>query len=262
MSSYSRIVVGSDGSESARAAIAVAGKVAGRLGVPATAVTAWKTSVEVLGARDQTWAKRTTTGADIDLRAEGVSVVQKVEFNGDAVDALLGAASSAPDSLIVVGTRGLDSAARRLLGNIPNQLAHKSTADVLFVRKPGAIGAVALATDGSETSLTAVRRGYEFASGLGAEVSLVTVADSASDGNQLLEEVQQKLRSTHPDASVELLVKTGKAAAELSEGTSGFDLVVLGNRGMSGFARVLGSTANTVTHHAVTNLLLVNTTRG
>jgi len=34
---------------------------------------------------------------------------------------------------------------------------------------------------------------------------------------------------------------------------------VIGNRGMAGFARVLGSTANTITHRATSNLLLVNT---
>ena len=38
-----------------------------------------------------------------------------------------------------------------------------------------------------------------------------------------------------------------------------YDLVVIGNRGMAGFARVLGSTANTITHRATSNLLLVNT---
>ena len=184
-------------------------------------------------------------------------------MKGDPADALIESAASHPDSLIVVGAHGLGSAASRVFGSTSNQLSHKSAVDVLFVRnRVQEFGSVALATDGSETALAAVRRGYEFASGLGAKVSLVTVADSVTAGNELLEEVERKLRETHPDASVELRVKTGNAADELSTGTSEFDLVVLGNRGMSGFARVLGSTANSVTHHASANLLLVNTTRG
>lgn len=261
MSSYSRIVVGSDGSESAREAVAVAGKIAAGLGVPVTAVTAWKTSIEVIGARDEVWAQRTTTGTDIDLTAEGVSDVQKVEVNGDAVDALLDTASSAPDSLIVVGTRGLDSAASRLVGNIPNQLAHKSTADVLFVRRSGGIESVALATDGSDTSFVAVARGYELAAGLGAQAVLLTVADTVDEGNQVLAKAEDALKASVPDAVVAPRVITGKPAAALAGETGSFDLLVIGNRGMSGIARVLGSTANTVTHDAETNLLLVNTTR-
>lgn len=37
------------------------------------------------------------------------------------------------------------------------------------------------------------------------------------------------------------------------------NLLVIGHRGMAGVARVLGSTANTITHRATSNLLLVNT---
>ncbi|CAM3639871.1 universal stress protein [Smaragdicoccus niigatensis] len=261
MSSYSRVVVGSDGSETAREAVAVAGKVAAGLGVPVTAVTAWKTSIEVLGARDQTWAERTTTGSDIDLTAEGVSEVEKVEVHGDAVDALLDTASGAPDSLIVVGTLGLDKASSRLLGNIPNQLAHKSSGDVLFVRKPGPIESVGLATDGSDTSIVAVTHGYQLAAALGARAALVTVADSVEEGSQVLEKAEAALQANVPDAVVEPKILTGKPADALAEETGAYDLLVIGNRGMSGIARVLGSTANSVTHNAETNLLLVNTTR-
>ena len=53
----------------------------------------------------------------------------------------------------------------------------------------------------------------------------------------------------------------GTAADVLVAGATNDDLMVIGNRGMSGFARVLGSTANTITHQSTTNLLLVNTTR-
>jgi nucleotide-binding universal stress UspA family protein len=262
MSSYSRIVVGSDGSESAREAVAVAGKVAAGLGVPVAAVTAWKTSVVVLGAHDEVWAQRTTTGSDIDLNAVGASDVQKVEVKGDAVDALLDTAAAVPNSLIVVGTKGLDSAASRLIGNIPNQLAHQSADDVLFVRRPGDIETVALATDGSDTSYVAVARGYELAAGLGAQAVLVTAADSVEEGNQVLAKAEDALKQRVPEAEVSSRVLVGKPAAALARETGSYNLLVIGNRGMSGLARVLGSTANTVTHDAETNLLLVNTTRG
>ncbi len=47
----------------------------------------------------------------------------------------------------------------------------------------------------------------------------------------------------------------------LIEAAADFDMLVLGNKGMSGPSRLLGSVANSVTHHLPTDLLLVNTTR-
>lgn len=260
MSSYSRIVVGSDGSESARDAVAVAGALAARLSAPVTAVTAWKTSIEVLGARDERWAQRTSLGTDVDLHDKGVRDVKRVEVKGDPAESLIDIGAEGDASLIVVGAHGLDGSSGRFSGSTANNLAHHSLVDVLYVRRRVSdIKTVALATDGSETSLTAVRRGHELAAALGAEVTLITVAESVDAGEAILGEVEQKLGSA--DGAVERRVLTGSAASSLIDGTNDYDLLVIGNRGMSGFARVLGSTANKVTHDSATNLLLVNTTR-
>ena len=58
-------------------------------------------------------------------------------------------------------------------------------------------------------------------------------------------------------ASLERQALTGDPADVLA--AADYGLLVIGNRGMAGFARVLGSTANTITHRATSNLLLVNT---
>ena len=42
-------------------------------------------------------------------------------------------------------------------------------------------------------------------------------------------------------------------------GDTGCDLLVVGNRGMTGARRVLGSVPNTLSHHCPTNLLIVDT---
>ncbi len=47
----------------------------------------------------------------------------------------------------------------------------------------------------------------------------------------------------------------------LIEAARGFDLVVIGNKGMSGPSRLLGSVSNRVTHEVPTDILLVNTSR-
>ena len=66
MTTYSRIIVGTDGSDEATDAVTVAGVVAAALGAPVTVVTAWKPSVSVPGGREQPWA---------DLTADRKSVV-------------------------------------------------------------------------------------------------------------------------------------------------------------------------------------------
>ena len=255
MATYSRIVVGTDGSDEATDAVNVAGVVAAALGAPVTVVTAWKPSVSVPGGREQPWAELTAEGADVDLTALGVTVIDKVPVKGGAFDALVDAAAQSERPLIVVGAAGLGQTSSRLWGSTSNELSHHSPVDVLFVRKAVAVvQTVALATDGSETSLRAVRAGYKLAVGLGARPILVTVAGDAAAGEETLNNVASRLGSA---GSLEWQALVGDPAEALAGAE--YDLTVIGNRGMAGFARVLGSTANTITHRATSNLLLVNT---
>jgi len=181
MTSYSRIVVGTDGSDEATDAVTVAGVVAAALGVPVTVVTAWKPSVSVPGGREQPWADLTAEGADVDLTALGVTTIDKVPVKGSAFDALVDAAAQSERPLIVVGAAGLGQTASRLWGSTSNELSHHSPVDVLFVRKPvAAVQTMALATDGSDTSERAVRAGYDLAAAVGARPILVTVASDTA----------------------------------------------------------------------------------
>ncbi|MGX9674244.1 universal stress protein [Mycobacterium sp. HM-7] len=255
MTTYSRIIVGTDGSDEATDAVSVAGVVAAALGAPVTVVTAWKPSVSVPGGREQPWADLTAEGADVDLTALGVAVIEKIPVKGSAFDALVDAAAQSERPLIVVGAAGLGQTASRLWGSTSNELSHHSPVDVLFVRKPvAAIQTIALATDGSETSVRAVRAGYDLAAALGARPTLVTVAGDADAAEETLNNVESQLVIA---GSLERHALVGDPADVLS--AAEYDLVVIGNRGMAGFARVLGSTANTITHRATSNLLLVNT---
>ncbi len=176
-------------------------------------------------------------------------------MKGSAFDALVDAAAQSDRSLIVVGAAGLGQTASRLWGSTSNELSHHSPVDVLFVRKAvAAVQTIALATDGSDTSVRAVRAGYDLAAALGVRPVLVTVAGDTAATEETLNNVESQLENTEPLQRQALLGDPADvlAAAE-------YDLVVIGNRGMAGFARVLGSTANTITHRATSNLLLVNT---
>lgn len=230
MTSYSRIVVGTDGSDEATDAVTVAGVVAAALGVPVTVVTAWKPSVSVPGGREQPWADLTAEGADVDLTALGVTTIDKVPVKGSAFDALVDAAAQSERPLIVVGAAGLGQTASRLWGSTSNELSHHSPVDVLFVRKPvAAVQTIALATDGSDTSVRAVRAGYDLAAG--ARPILVTVGGDAAAAEETLNTVASRLGIA---GSLERQALTGDPADVLA--AADYDLLVIGNRGMAGFA--------------------------
>jgi nucleotide-binding universal stress UspA family protein len=53
--------------------------------------------------------------------------------DGDPVDALLRVAGDEHANLIVIGNRGLNSLAGRLLGSVPANISHRATCDVLIV---------------------------------------------------------------------------------------------------------------------------------
>ncbi|MHA7665713.1 universal stress protein [Mycolicibacterium sp. HS_4_1] len=258
MAPYSRIVVGTDGSDEACGAVTVAGVVAAGLGVPVTVVTAWKPSVSVPGGREQPWADLTAAGAGVDLSALGAARVDKIPLKGNAFDALVDAAAQSERALIVVGAAGLGHTSSRLLGSTSNELSHRNPVDVLFVRKPiESFQMIALATDGSETSVRAVRAGYDLAVALGARPILVTVAGDVAAGEETLNNVARQLKFVD---SLDRQVLLGDPADVLAAADQ--NVLVIGNRGMAGIARVLGSTANTIAHRATSNLLLVNTVPG
>jgi nucleotide-binding universal stress UspA family protein len=67
-----------------------------------------------------------------DLRNRGVSVEVHTPL-GDAADALCAVAETVHADLIVVGNKRMTGAAR-LLGSVPNRVAHKAPCSVLIAR--------------------------------------------------------------------------------------------------------------------------------
>lgn len=54
-------------------------------------------------------------------------------MEGDAVDVISRLAKERRADLVVVGNRGLNSLAGRILGSVPANLSHRSPCDVLIV---------------------------------------------------------------------------------------------------------------------------------
>lgn len=117
---------------------------------------------------------------------------------------------------------------------------------------------ILVGTDGSATAARAVARAAEVAADTGATLTVLT-AGSGAGAERLVAEAAALHGGRVP---VETLVRAGDPATVLlDEAEGGYDLLVVGNKGMTGVARfLLGSVPNKVSHHAPCALLIVRTT--
>ena len=140
-------------------------------------------------------------------------------------------------------------------------------------------------TDGSETADRAVDAALTLASVGGGTVHVVTAyrpldeheiyerqrgltpdqrrdIDSADDARHLLERMAK--RAADAGVTAELHARVGDPAAAILNLAAEVDadLIVLGNRGMTGMRRLLGSVPNDVAHRARCSVLIVDTGAG
>jgi nucleotide-binding universal stress UspA family protein len=144
---YASIVVGTDGSDTAREAVRQSVELAARLGSRLHIVSAYE---PVPGARlrdeavqappDMQWMVNPREDVDATL-AEAAEAAQAggVESDvyarqGDPADAILDVAEEQGADLIVVGNKGMTGARRFLLGSVPNRVSHHAPCSVLIIR--------------------------------------------------------------------------------------------------------------------------------
>lgn len=237
-------------------------------GLPGGEVSAEdSTTIDVL--RENTSALSTLTEATESVQAlyPDLEVVQ-VEVVGDAVEALL---SLQEDSLLVVGTGHRNALSELILGSTSLGVAMHATSPVVVVpptagESAAEHGVVAVAVDGSADSAVAARIACREAGLRGARVIAVNtwgleVVDgyvvTESDAEQyaaikerqtaLVEHALTSARRDYPDVEIEVSVVHGQAVRTLIEQSESVDLLVLGSRGLGGFAgKLLGSISQRV----------------
>jgi nucleotide-binding universal stress UspA family protein len=146
-------------------------------------------------------------------------------------------------------------------------------------------GSILVGTDGSETASTAVRHAIGLAVDLRARLQIVSAYEPTADERLLLERTQvpadiewtvnpradvldllERAQSAAREAGVsevETFARQGDAADAILDVAEerGADLIVVGNKGMTGAKRfLLGSVPNKVSHHAPCSVLIVRTT--
>jgi len=146
MSSYSTVVVGTDGSDTSMAAVARAGALAADAAAKLVITSAYMPAPERQIAHDQDVlgdeayqvvgsapADDTVSRARDRAAAAGASRIDTVSVEGRPAEALARVAQERGADLLVVGNRGLASLKGRILGSVPLDVARHAPVDVLIV---------------------------------------------------------------------------------------------------------------------------------
>jgi nucleotide-binding universal stress UspA family protein len=144
---FKSIVVGTDGSDTAKQAVRQAVELALAVGASIDLVSAYapvpaqRLSEERRQApEDLQWA--ITPREDVDATLAGAAaiaqeagvVVEVFPRQGDPADAILDVAEERDADLIIVGNKGMTGAKRFLLGSVPNKVSHHAPCSVLIIR--------------------------------------------------------------------------------------------------------------------------------
>ncbi|GAA3070013.1 universal stress protein [Streptosporangium carneum] len=276
------VVVGTDGSPSADAAVGWAAQDAARRGCVLRIVhvrEAWGRGAESgthPGFDDsQAEEARNVLDAAKDLargRAPGVTVETSLEA-GKSAEVLRREAEDAEQ--VVVGSRGRGGFAGLLLGSVSLALAGHVAAPVVVVRGKDVVegdretrGEIVVGFDGSPESEAALEYAFQEASRRGARLralhawqlpvlttgiaAYTPLIEDVSDGERrLAAETLAPWREKYPQVEVEEKVFYAHPVFALGEASAAADLVVVGSRGLGGFgSAVLGSVSHGVLHHA------------
>jgi nucleotide-binding universal stress UspA family protein len=144
---FARIVVGTDGSETAQGAVRQAIDLAKLSGATLDIVSAFEPisqerlrgeSAEIPGDVQHTVNPREDVNMILD-NARGEATQQGVEVQthpreGDPADGILDVAEEVDADLVVVGNKGMTGAKRFLLGSVPNKVSHHAPCGVWIVR--------------------------------------------------------------------------------------------------------------------------------
>jgi nucleotide-binding universal stress UspA family protein len=144
---FRSIVVGTDGSDTAKVAVSQATDLAKSVGATIDLVSAYEpVSSQRLREesrdvpQDMAWMVSPREDVDATLAEAAESIrednveVQTFAREGDPADAILDVAEERGADLIIVGNKGMTGAKRFLLGSVPNKVSHHAPCSVLIIR--------------------------------------------------------------------------------------------------------------------------------
>ncbi|MFD1546091.1 universal stress protein [Nonomuraea guangzhouensis] len=271
-----RIVVGVDGSASATAAAEWAAVDARHRGLDLLVVHICEQWPHGLGDFSTEYcAGALEAAADRARELAGEAEVTTELRAGNVIDELIAESASA-DSL-VLGSRGLGGFEGMVLGSVSTAVAGHARGPVVIVRggRREEHGRIVVGYDGSEHSEAAMEYAIEQARACHARLhvlyawQLPVSAPYAAAYNSLLETAFQHevrvaaervvpWREKNPDVEITDEQLCEHPAGALIKAATTADLVVVGSRGLGGFASaVLGSVSHAVLHHVTCPVAVV-----
>jgi nucleotide-binding universal stress UspA family protein len=147
MTAYQTVVVGTDGSDSSYLAVDRAAQIAADADATLVIACAYHPARadEVTRAADELGADVAyqvvgSTPAEDSVRTaaerakkQGATKIDTVVVDGEPVPTLAKVVEERDANLLVIGNRGLNTLAGRILGSVPSEAARKSKVDVLIV---------------------------------------------------------------------------------------------------------------------------------
>ncbi|GGO69253.1 universal stress protein [Nonomuraea cavernae] len=268
------IVVGVDGSESAKAALDWAIDDAARRARPLRIVHVrepWKSERPFTKAHEEHTRSEqearllAASEAHARTRAPGLNVTT-AHLTGAVTERLLTESETA--DTLVVGNRGLGGFAGLVLGSVGLHLAGHAHSPLVIVRAPAHAGngEVVAAYDGSDDADAALEYALKQAAAIGARVLVVYAERYPSLGPQgagygpllagafadMKTEIRQRLvpwREKYPGVEIVESIVEGHPVPILAAASRTADLIVIGPHGLGGFASaVLGSVTHGVIH--------------
>jgi nucleotide-binding universal stress UspA family protein len=283
------LVIGVDGSDSSTTALRWAVEEAALHDWQATALLAWGYLDQHHadpGARfDPDYGEQDAAAAldayvEQALGSEGAAEVGRRAVCDVAAPALIDAADGA--SLLVLGARGLGGFKGLLLGSVSLHCLHHARSPIAIVRTPPAprtseadMEQIIVGIDGSQASREALRWAAQEARLRQASLQVVMAwhtpyvtgypyvagafdpALFEREARKTLDELVDEL-DTVGIPEVERVLGMGDAAVLLLTASKDADLLVVGSRGLGGFAGLmLGSVGHHLAHHATCPLVIV-----
>ncbi len=259
------IVVGTDGSPTAKLAVDKAGELAKALGAPVHVVCV-PSALEANQWPARISAQQIVADASDRLRSEGVVVqthLPKV-LQGEAALALVALAEQEHARMLVVGNKGM-TGIRRLLGSLPNRVSHEAQCDVLIVPTQSRSLAefsgrsIVVGTDGSRDATRAVDEGISLSKALGGALHIVSISQSPDSPDSALAAAAAK--AADEGVAVVTHVAEGDPAGALLELADTHDaaVIVVGSKGMhAGEREWFGNIADKISHKGDSSVLIVS----
>lgn len=282
---YERILIPTDGSDSAGRAITSALSISSRFDAQCHGIFVLDTREIPQGIEVDLTQLLTDQGESALDSFEAAAnetdvstVVELIEGSNRIHEEILAYADAKESDLIVMGSHGRRGLERFLLGSVAEHTLRHASIPVMIVRSEPidkSIDRILLPTDGSRGASAAIAHALELATAFDATLHVINVVDvHALTGEHLSHTIYQEFERMGQEAvdsviedandagveSIEASVLTGTPSRSITEYVDerDIDLIVMGTHGRSGIQRyLLGSVTERVLRTASTPVLTV-----